>query len=54
MNVEQIQERIKQLEQEREQVRLSLIAYDGALQDCQYWLNQIDDKEKENGEVNPN
>lgn len=34
MNKEQVQECIKTLESEREQVRSTLLAYEGALQDC--------------------
>lgn len=44
MNKELIQERIKLLEQEREQARNTLIAYEGAIQDCKYWLEQVESK----------
>jgi site-specific recombinase XerD len=45
MTKEQIQERIKTLETEREQVRSTLLAYEGALQDCKYWLEQLEKKD---------
>lgn len=39
MNKEQIQERLQTLEKER----ISAIAmYDGAIQDCQYWLKNLE------------
>ena len=45
MNKEKIQERIKQLEAERDQLKANLVAYEGALQDNQYWLSQLDSSE---------
>lgn len=45
MDRDKISERIKQLEGERDQVRANLIAYEGALQDCNYWLEQCSQKE---------
>lgn len=39
-----IEERINTLETEREQLRQTLVAYEGALQDCKYWLSQIEEK----------
>ena len=48
MNKEKIQDRIKTLETEREQLRQTLVAYEGALQDCQHWLKEIEaDEPKE-------
>lgn len=44
MNKEQLHERIKLLEAEREQVKATMLAYEGALQDCHYWLEQLDKK----------
>lgn len=38
MNKEAVQTRIALLERERELLRQNLIAYEGALQECQYWL----------------
>lgn len=42
MSKEQIQNRIKTLEAERETLRANLIAYEGAIQDCNYWLQELD------------
>lgn len=58
MDKQAIQDRITKLETEREQLRTTLIAYEGALEDCKYWLQQgempaVTDTEKEtDGEVN--
>jgi len=38
MTKEQLQERIEQLKQ-------AILIHQGALQDCQYWLEQLDTKE---------
>lgn len=51
MNREKLEERIKTLETERDQMRTNLVAYDGAIQDCKYWLSQLlllDDDNREN------
>lgn len=45
MNREKLEERIKTLETEREQVRTTLIVYEGAIQDCKHWLSELE-KEK--------
>lgn len=42
MNKDKINERIQTLEKEREQVKATLLAYEGALQDCNYWLSQLE------------
>lgn len=42
MTKEEIQDRIKTLETEREQLRATLLAYDGALQESKHWLEQLD------------
>lgn len=42
MNKEQIQERLTKLQTERAQTQATLLAYEGAIQDCNYWLTQID------------
>lgn len=42
MTKEKIQERLKTLENEREQMKTTLIAYEGAIQDCKYWLEQME------------
>lgn len=44
MTKEKVQERLNTLEKEREQVKTSLIAYEGAIQDCKYWLEQMETK----------
>ena len=49
MTKDKLLERIKQLETEREQVKATLLAYEGALQDCQYWLSTLEQKEEVNG-----
>jgi hypothetical protein len=43
MTKEKLQERIDQLEAERKQVEATLLAYAGAIQDCQYWLKQLEE-----------
>ena len=47
MTREKLQERLTILEQEREQVKATLAAYDGAIQECKHWLDQS--KEITNG-----
>lgn len=42
MTKEQVQTRLAQLTTEREQLRASLAAYEGAIQDCNYWLQQLE------------
>lgn len=42
MTRQQIEDRIKNLETEREQMRSTLVAYEGAIQDCKYWLAQLE------------
>ncbi len=49
MNIEKVQERLKLLEQEREQVKVTLAAYDGAIQECVHWLKSIEPKEITDG-----
>lgn len=41
MTKEQIEDRVKTLTAEKEQLTANLLAYDGALQDCGYWLEQL-------------
>ena len=50
MNKEQIQDRIKKLENEREQLKATLLAYEGAIQDCNYWLQELDKPSEEKKE----
>lgn len=42
MTKEQIQDRIKELETNRETLKANFIAIEGAIQDCNYWLEQGD------------
>ena len=39
---EMIEARKKQLERERDELIAKIHAYTGALQDCEYWLEQVD------------
>lgn len=52
MTKEKVLERIKTLEMERDQVRSNLLVYEGAIQDCTFWLTQFD-KKVEDGQDNP-
>jgi septal ring factor EnvC (AmiA/AmiB activator) len=45
MTKEKLQERIKTLETEREQVRATLLAYEGALQESNHWLKEIENND---------
>lgn len=47
MTKDQVQDRIKILETSREQVRISLLAHEGAIQECLYWLSQMDKPSEE-------
>jgi len=54
MNKEKIQDRIKTLETEREQLRQTLVAYEGAIQDCQHWLRELEKQEiNEDSDTSP-
>lgn len=39
---EQIEARLQQLQADREKLIGNLSAYNGAIEDCQYWLGQLD------------
>lgn len=41
MTLEKVQERLKLLETDRDNLRASLIAHDGAIMDCKFWLEQL-------------
>jgi predicted nuclease with TOPRIM domain len=43
MNKEKLEERLKTLETEQAQLKNNLVAYEGAIQDCKYWLEQLKD-----------
>ena len=38
---EMIEARLKELQEGAEQMRANLNAYEGAIQDCKYWLEQL-------------
>ena len=42
MNVESIKSRIEFLNAQAKQLELNLHAIGGAIQDCQYWLNELE------------
>jgi hypothetical protein len=46
MNREQIEARLAELRKEMEQLHANANAVSGAIQDCEYWLAQIDAEEK--------
>jgi len=45
MNKDAILKRKGELEQQREELLANLHAVSGALQDCDYWLKQIEEEE---------
>ena len=45
MNVESVKSRIEILTAQAKQLELNLHAIGGAIQDCQYWLNQLESKD---------
>ena len=45
MTVDQIKSRIEVLTAQAKQLELNLHAIGGAIQDCQYWLNQLENKD---------
>jgi len=47
---EMIEQRLAKLKAEREQLIANLNAYNGAIQDCEYWLSVLD-KEGEANDV---
>ncbi len=42
MNIESIKSRIEFLTTQAKQLELNLHAIGGAIQDCQYWLNELE------------
>jgi prefoldin subunit 5 len=48
LNVEAIKQRIEVLTAQAKQMELNLHAISGAIQDCQYWLNQLESKDAAN------
>jgi uncharacterized coiled-coil protein SlyX len=47
MNVEQVQKRLEELQAQAKQQEAVLFQISGAIQDCQFWLNEMS-KEKAN------
>jgi hypothetical protein len=45
LNVDSIKSRIEFLTAQAKQLELNLHAIGGAIQDCQYWLNQLESKD---------
>jgi prefoldin subunit 5 len=45
LNVESVKSRIEILTAQAKQLELNLHAIGGAIQDCQYWLNQLESKD---------
>jgi prefoldin subunit 5 len=45
MNVESLKSRIEFLTAQAKQLELNLHAIGGAIQDCQYWLTQLESKD---------
>lgn len=52
MTKEKLEERIKLLEQQRDALKSNVLAYEGAIQDCQHWLTELDNTSEEVKEVN--
>lgn len=53
MNAERIKQRLAELENQKRQLHANLHAVDGAMQDCEYWLNEIEKERKPNGDLSP-
>ena len=47
MNIEQVQKRMEELQTQAKQQEAVLFQLSGAIQDCQFWLNEMS-KEKAN------
>lgn len=51
---EKLQARLTELQKGRDQAMANVNAYDGAIQECQYWISQVEESEKgKKGEVKP-
>lgn len=49
---EMLEERLELYQKELQQLPLMIKVYEGAIQDCNYWLDAL--KKEENGEANTN
>jgi hypothetical protein len=54
MNQQKILERIEELKQRSTQLQADLNAVGGALQDCEYWLDQVSKQESSDETTNSN
>ncbi len=45
MNRQQVEERLESLQEQRSELMRNLAAYNGAIQDCEYWLTVLDKEE---------
>jgi hypothetical protein len=50
---EAIEARLKQLREDATQMRANLNAYEGAIQDCEFWLAVLDEAAGEAGHARP-
>lgn len=50
INKKQIEDRINLIEKERENLRATLVAYEGALQESRFWLKSFDKPSETNKE----
>jgi len=48
MTPEVINKRVEQLQAQAKQMEINLHAIGGAIQDCQYWLNELESKDAAN------
>jgi len=48
LNVESLKSRIEALTAQAKQMELNLHMISGAIQDCQYWLNELESKDAAN------
>ena len=46
ITIEKLQKRLKELEGAREQILANLNAVNGAIEDCKYWMTELEDKEE--------
>lgn len=53
MTLDAIKARMQQLEAQKKQLQANLIAVDGALQDCEYWLAQFNEPDNAAWHLHP-